>query len=296
VDNQALSRSLVLILVGLTRKLLFANLLFAYIPWKSFSGNPADFSNMEQLGWLVVYSFALYNDFAGYTGIVRGVSGLFGIELSPNFNTPYFSKNFTEFWTRWHISLSQWLRDYIFFPVSRALARRFPNRNGWQNVVIPPMLTMLVSGFWHGPNWQMLLWGGLHGTYLVVERVLILRRPPQPVAANTFWMDWGSRIVTFLFVALAWVPFAMRIPLALNFWKQLFIGDWIGMVDNRLLFALVVLIPSLWLDWAQDKKADETFFLHQNQFVQSALLASVIVALLIVTTYGAGQPFIYQGF
>jgi alginate O-acetyltransferase complex protein AlgI len=69
----------------------------------------------------MIYAFALYNDFAGYTNIVRGVSGLFGIELSANFQTPYFSRNFTEFWKRWHITLSEWLRDYIYFPISRVL-------------------------------------------------------------------------------------------------------------------------------------------------------------------------------
>ncbi len=177
VDNQGLSRSLTLILVGLTRKLLIANLLFAYTPWKLLNSNPSTFSKLELIGWLVIHSFGLYNDFAGYTSIVRGVSGLFGIELSSNFNIPYFSKSFTEFWNRWHITLSQWLRDYIFFPTSRALARHFPNRNAWQNLVIPPLVTMLVSGIWHKPNWQMLLWGGMHGSYLVAERLIGLWRP-----------------------------------------------------------------------------------------------------------------------
>jgi len=93
VDNRVLTRSLILILVGLTRKLLIADLLFAHLPWDTFIGDPGVFSKMELIGWLIVYSFGLYNDFAGYTSIVRGVSGLFGIELSANFNTPYFSKN-----------------------------------------------------------------------------------------------------------------------------------------------------------------------------------------------------------
>ena len=111
VDNQALSRSLILILVGLVRKLLIGDLLFAHIPWEAFTGEPGVFSKIELIAWLTVYAFALYNDFAGYTLIVRGVSGFFGIELSPNFRAPYFSRNFTEFWNRWHITLSEWLRD-----------------------------------------------------------------------------------------------------------------------------------------------------------------------------------------
>jgi alginate O-acetyltransferase complex protein AlgI len=296
VDNQALSRSLVLIIVGLVRKLLVADLLFAHLPWESLIGEPNVFSKMELIGWLVVYAFGLYNDFAGYTSIVRGVSGLFGIELSSNFNTPYFSKSFAEFWNRWHITLSQWLRDYIFFPVNRALARRFTNRNGWQTLVIPPMLTMLASGFWHGPNWQMLLWGALHGFYLVAERLITLRQPPHPKGQKVHWIDRISPLVTFLLVALAWVPFTMRIPNAVDFWQQLFIGNLFGMKDSRLLFPLTVLIPAIWLDWIQYDKAEETFFLHQKQVVQAALLATAIILILVVTSSGAGRPFVYQGF
>jgi alginate O-acetyltransferase complex protein AlgI len=296
VDNQALNRSLVLILVGLTRKLLIANLLFAYLPWKPLVADPGVFSKVELLGCLVVYSFGLYNDFAGYTSIVRGVSGLFGIELSSNFATPYFSRSITEFWTRWHITLSQWLRDYIFFPVSRVLARRVPNRKSWQNLVIPPMLTMLVSGFWHGPNWPMLLWGAIHGVYLLAERLITLRQPLRSMDLKAHWTDWISGPVTFLLVALAWVPFIMRVPQVVEFWKQVLLGKLFGLQDYKLVYSLVVLIPSLCLDYAQYKEADEAFVLRLSPVLQSTLLATIILLLLIVTVSGPGQPFVYQGF
>ena len=297
VDNQVLARALVLILIGLTRKLLIANLLFAHLPWDDFIGNSSIFSRFELFGWLVVYAFGLYNDFAGYTNIVRGVSLLFGIELSANFNAPYFSRSITEFWNRWHITLSQWLRDYIFFPVNRALAKRFGSGN-MLTMVIPPMLTMLVSGFWHGPNWQMLVWGGLHGTYLVGERLLTARRSPSGGVQNRVWAGQATQLFTFLLVAFAWVPFAMRMPFAIDFWQQLLVGNNVfGLINYRLLFSLIFLIPSIWLDTVQSRESDETaFFLHQTQTAQAALLATVIVLLLVVTSSGAGQPFIYQGF
>lgn len=296
VDNQALSRSLVLILVGLTRKLLIANLLFTYTPWKLLNENPRIFSKLELIGWLVVYSFGLYNDFAGYTSIVRGVSGLFGIELSANFNIPFSAKTFTEFWNRWHITLSQWLRDYIFFPVSRMLARRFPDKNAWQNIIVPPMLTMLVSGIWHKPSWHMLLWGGLHGVYLVAERLLLLWRPDWIQNTKKGPLSWFSTATVFLLVALAWVPFSMSLSSTLNFWQQLWFGNLFGLVDNRLVYSLAALIPAVSLDWVQFKKADEVFFLQQRWVVQALWLATVITLILIVTDSGAGQPFIYQGF
>ena len=292
VDNQGLVRNLILILVGLTRKLLIANPLFAHLPWEDFIGNQSVFSTTEQIGWLIIYAFALYNDFAGYTSIVRGVSGLFGIELSKNFNTPYFSKNITEFWNRWHISLSHWLRDYIFFPINRALAQRSSNRNSWYVLAIPPMITMLVSGFWHGPNWQMLLWGALHGLYLVIERFINLRRLP----GNRNSSGSISRLITFLIVILAWPPFAMRIPFALNFWQQLLVGNLFGMRDYRILFSLALLLPAIWLDWIQYNKADESFFLEQKPITQAFMLATVVMLLILITSLNAGQPFVYQGF
>jgi len=296
VDNRALSRSVILIFVGLTRKLLIADLMFAHFPWGAFAVEPEAFSKIELIGWLGIYAFALYNDFAGYTSIVRGVSGLFGIELSPNFNTPYFAKNFTEFWNRWHITLSHWLRDYIFFPVNRALARRFGTGNRWQTLVIPPMLTMLVSGFWHGPNWQMLLWGILHGLYLVGERLFMLRRQARPEGQKVRWPSWGSTLIVFILVVLAWVPFAVRIPTALSLWNQLLIGNVFGFRDQGLVFPLMVLIPAIWLDLAQYNKAEEIFFLRQSQFAQATILATAMILILVVTSSDAGQPFVYQGF
>ncbi len=296
VDNRALSRSVILIFVGLTRKLLIADLMFAHFPWGAFAVEPEAFSKIELIGWLGIYAFALYNDFAGYTSIVRGVSGLFGIELSPNFNTPYFAKNFTEFWNRWHITLSHWLRDYIFFPVNRALARRFGTGNRWQTLVIPPMLTMLVSGFWHGPNWQMLLWGILHGLYLVGERLFMLRRQARPEGQKVRWPSWGSTLIVFILVVLAWVPFAVRIPTALSLWNQLLIGNVFGFRDQGLVFPLMVLIPAIWLDLAQYNKAEEIFFLRQSQFAQASILATAMILILVVTSSDAGQPFVYQGF
>jgi D-alanyl-lipoteichoic acid acyltransferase DltB (MBOAT superfamily) len=296
VENEALSRSLVLILIGLGRKLLIADLLFAHLPMGELTGTPDVFSKLELIGWMSVYAFALYNDFAGYTSIVRGFSGLFGIELSPNFNTPYFSKSFTEFWTRWHITLSQWLRDYIFFPVSRVVARGFTNRNGWQNIVIPAIITMLVSGFWHQPNWQMLLWGALHGLYLVGERVITLRQPPGLSVQKPYWMGWISMGIVFFLVVVAWVPFMMRVSSAIDVWNQLLVGPIFGFRDYRLFYSLSILAVALGLDYAQYRKADEVFFLRLNPTLQSAILATVLALLLIVSSAGEGQPFVYQGF
>ena len=206
VDNDVLARSFALIVIGVVRKVVFADTLFTMLParlWKE----PERFSSPELIVYLIVYAFALYNDFAGYTGVVRGVSGLFGIELAPNFNIPYFSRNLSEFWNRWHITLSQWLRDYIYFPTSRALLRRNPSLTNVPNIFLPPLLTMLASGLWHGTGWGMLLWGALHGVYLIVERLLSLWRPAGPPHLQPRWRQGLATTLVFVLVMLAWVPF-----------------------------------------------------------------------------------------
>jgi D-alanyl-lipoteichoic acid acyltransferase DltB (MBOAT superfamily) len=169
-DAQAAERNFWLIVVGVIRKIVLADSLSSIIPAAIFL-HPETFAGQDLVVYLLAYAFVIYNDFAGYTSIVRGVSGFFGIELTNNFKLPYFSRSISEFWERWHVSLSNWLRDYIFFPTSRALLKRKTRQAQVANLVVPPMLTMLVSGMWHGIGWNFLFWGGLHGFYLIVERL-----------------------------------------------------------------------------------------------------------------------------
>jgi D-alanyl-lipoteichoic acid acyltransferase DltB (MBOAT superfamily) len=220
-DRELAERSLAMILTGLFRKIVFANPLFNLIPPDAFL-NPSSYSGLNLLFWLLAYAIALYNDFAGYTLIVQGVSLWFGIELIDNFNLPYLSRNIAEFWARWHISLSNWLRDYIYFPLSRALLKRSPERNRVFNLILPPLVTMLVSGMWHGLSWNLLVWGGLHGIYLIVNRIPSFWRFSVPLDEQPRWQQNLGRVGTFIFVILAWVPFRMQLPIAFQYWKGLF--------------------------------------------------------------------------
>ncbi len=316
VDSGLITRSLALIAVGLVRKLFVADSLMALAPADAFT-NPAAYPAQHLVTWLLAYAFALYNDFAGYTGIVRGVSGLFGIELARNFIRPYFARNFTEFWKRWHISLSEWLRDYIFFPTTRALLKLIPNRQHALNLILPPMVTMLVSGMWHGLSAHMLVWGGLHGLYQVVERVLSLRRPNRPPQELPRWRQSLSMGLVFILAALAWVPFRMELGAAGQYLLGMFDpGNWAavglrraasdllngkgfwawpgyGIPDPRVF---LVILPSLWLDWRQEKKDDELFFLKWPLWGQVGLLALAILAILLVSGADQQVPFVYQGF
>ena len=296
VDNDLLARSLTLIVVGLVRKIVLADPLTALIPDFAFF-LPGRFSAPELAFYLLAYAFALYNDFAGYTSIVRGVSGLFGIELSPNFLQPYFSRTFTEFWNRWHISLSQWLRDYIYFPLSRALARRYPNRQHVVNLVVPPLVTLLVSAIWHA-TWlhrTVLLWGLLHGLYLIGERVLWLNRPLPPPDRWRRYQQWLGVLIVFVLVTLAWVPFreGSGFVQTLQVWRRLLdLHGWV-MPDLRIL---ILVIPSLWLDWLQWRQRDDTVFLRWPLLARSMALAVALVAIYINLNPNGSAPFVYQGF
>ncbi len=247
---------------------------------------------------------------------MRSVSGLFGIELSRNFMRPYFSRDFTDFWKRWHISFSEWLRDYIFFPTTRRLMRTYRDRQHIINLVVPPMATMLVSGLWHGVSWQMVLWGGLHGIYQVVERLISLRRPPVQPEQQPKWRKAGAVALVFVLTVLAWLPFRMDVPTAWEYLQGMFTpaqwaspalrqaasdllrgrGFWswpeYGLPDPRVF---LVILPSLWLDWRQEKH-EELFFRNWSPWGQAALLAAAVLLLLLVSGADAQVPFVYQGF
>jgi D-alanyl-lipoteichoic acid acyltransferase DltB (MBOAT superfamily) len=295
VDNDVLTRSFTLMMVGAFRKLIIADTLTIMIPWDVFEA-PSNFGAVELWGWLFVYGFALYNDFAGYTSIVRGISGLFGIELSFNFQHPYFSRNFGEFWNRWHITLSHWLRDYIYFPTLRSLLRRNRSRTNLFNIVIPPLVTMLVSGLWHGFSLNMLVWGGLHGVYQMGERALFLRGAIVSPDKRPRWRQVFAMGVVFLLVMWAWVPFRVEMPLAIEFWKRLLAFGDFGLRYRRLVFAIGYLIVAVLLDLIQWYYQDEVVFLRWPRLIQASVLAAVIFLIILVSGDAEITPFVYQGF
>ncbi len=194
VDASGLQRAFVRILTGLIRKLVIANALSSYLPLKLFS-QPDQFSTFQLISGVFVYSFWIYNDFAGYTDIVRGVSGLFGIELSANFKTPYLATGFSDFWNRWHMTLSHWLRDYIYFPLSRSLLRRKMSPKSVAYIAIPPIVTMLISGLWHAFGAYMLAWGFMHGVYQATEKYISTRKPAL-LGESRRWFAAGLAVIS----------------------------------------------------------------------------------------------------
>jgi alginate O-acetyltransferase complex protein AlgI len=295
VDNQMLVRSATLISIGLVRKILVADTLVASLPGDVFE-LPSYFSALELWFWLFVYAFSIYNDFAGYTSIVRGVSSLFGIELSVNFDYPYFSRSFSEFWNRWHITLSHWLRDYIYYPLSRALLRRIRARNHPANLILPPLTTMLVSGLWHGFSWHMLLWGGLHGMYLILERVFYLWRPSGLPRERILWRQLASVAVIFILVSIAWVPFRMELPVAFQYWLGMLNWSSIVLRYNRALLILPLLVAIVGFDLLEYKRQGELTLSGFPRLVQASFFGAVLFMIFLITQSEQGEVFIYQGF
>ena len=291
VDGTALARGLGLILVGLLRKVILADRLTSFLPPTIFSG-PAAFSSLEKIIWLLVFTFGLYNDFAGYTSIVRGLSALMGIELSPNFRQPFFANSLSDFWTRWHISLSFWLRDYIFFPARRWLMqRRWPQL---VTIILPPLVTMLASGLWHGAYVSVLVWGGLHGTYLVLEQLFKSKAPrPSNRIRSTL-----SVLAVFSITTLTLIPFAASsLRTALEYFTGLFaftaqITTTIPVPDLLAAAAL-----TLWLDWQESRHSTDAFFLKWTPRAQAWGFTLALWLLILFLGPQAGLvTFVYQGF
>lgn len=295
VDNRVIAQSVMLIFVGLVRKLIIADTLTASFLPDVFEA-PAKYTPPELVVWLAIYAFALYNDFAGYTDMARGISGFFGIHLSPNFRAPYFSRNFTEFWKRWHITLSEWLRDYIYYPISRAISRSNSRYRSLANLVMPPLITMLVSGMWHGLSLHMFFWGGLHGSYLIVERIPALWRPIVSPQHQPLWRQWLGMTVVFSLMTLTWVPFRWELPAALQLWEALLNWSDAAIRYRRMLLVLPLLLGSLVIDFVQHWSEDEFIFLKWPSLTKAACMATVLFLIFILTAGDFEQPFVYQAF
>ena len=163
---------------------------------------PMSFTSINLWVAVVFYSFQIYCDFSGYSDIAIGFARVLGFDFPENFRTPYFSQNFSEFWRRWHISLSSWLRDYLYISLGG-------NRHGKFNTYKNNMLTMLLGGLWHGANWTFVFWGFLHGLYLIVQRFLgkpfgnLMRALYFPNALKV----GVNIIIVYFFTCLAWIFF-----------------------------------------------------------------------------------------
>ncbi|GAB4339057.1 MAG: MBOAT family protein [Candidatus Abyssubacteria bacterium] len=217
-DDEAV-RGIFLIVQGLVKKIAFADFLGGYVD-KMFAA-PDEFTGLASLVGIYAYAFQIYFDFSGYTDIAIGCGKLFGFTIPINFNLPYISKSPREFWRRWHISLSTWLRDYLYIPLGG-------NRKGEGRTHVNMMITMVLGGLWHGANWTFVLWGAYHGVLVSAQRFLEERFPfVRKIISSDSPLSFAlSACVTFHLVCLGWILFrAHSVSEAATVLGNVFVGN-----------------------------------------------------------------------
>jgi alginate O-acetyltransferase complex protein AlgI len=281
-----------LVLLGYFKKVAIADTL-APIVGKIFDA-PDGMSSGQLWTGVYAYTFQIYGDFSGYTDIARGISLILGFETMENFNTPYFSRNITEFWRRWHISLSTWFRDYLYIPLGG-------NRRGTARTYSNLLITMLLCGLWHGAAWSFALWGLLHGIYLAGHRITMRKRETSSSWPRTFsgWVIDAIKIFfTFHLVALTWVLFrSSDFKSAAVYLDGLFRFRDLTGFSVSVLFAGSLVIA---LDLAQTWCGSQTWLTDRQEL---RLLRYTLAQLLLISVFsaaiahlGTNTPFIYFQF
>ena len=279
------SRGLLLMTLGLTKKMAFAD-QFARIANGYFSnvaGNPGILT-----AWSGVFAFGLqiYFDFSGYTDMAIGMALLLGFHFPVNFRRPYLASSITDFWRRWHISLSSWLRDYLYIPLGG-------NRHGRWKTYRNLMLTMLLGGLWHGASWNFMIWGGYQGVLLSVERLVRGDRPAQDG-----WEDWlypVRALATFGLALIGWVFFrAANLTESMAVLRQMF-----GRTPGHLLLepwhwglAAVSLVVAL----GEEKSEWLERLAKAPVLAYASGLAAMFFFLEMFGAFDAAIPFIYFQF
>jgi alginate O-acetyltransferase complex protein AlgI len=287
VTQANLERGLLLFGMGLLRKVAIADP--AGMLADGYFANPSSFATIPLVCGLVLYGLQIYNDFAGYSDMARGAAWLLGFDLMRNFRHPYFAKNIADFWKRWHISLSTWLRDYLYIPLGG-------NRKGAARTTINLFLTMLLGGLWHGASWNFVIWGGLHGTYLAAYHMWRRWRDsremqwkPYPLASRVI-----SSIAVYALVTFAWLFFrAHDSGTTIAYLSGLSALSQGG--EGALLPVFALWGLTLAIDLPQAVTDDELFALRWA-FVPRA--AAVAAACLVILFSGQmrHEPFIYFQF
>lgn len=306
-DTDRLRAGLVTILWGLFQKLVLADRLGVFV--NAVFGNIDACGTMELIAAAFAYTLQIYLDFSGYTCMALGFAQLLGIRLLENFNTPYFATSISDFWRRWHISLSSWFRDYLYIPLGGS-------RVGKARHLGNLFLTMVVSGIWHGSSWNFVFWGALHGLYQVAAQ---LTRPARNALQQKLHVDtrpfsyrFGQMLTTFCLVAFAWIFFrAESMGQAVYYLQRLFTrwNPWV-LFDGTFYGALTgVDGPVLWLGLALVLAVDllrsrtgrslPDWLLGQNTWFRWAFCLGLVVSVLVFGVYGvdfATSQFLYFNF
>jgi alginate O-acetyltransferase complex protein AlgI len=281
--SEDVSNGILLITLGLAKKMAFAD-QFAKVAndyFKNVSGNP---------GWLtawsgvVAFGMQIYFDFSGYTDMAIGMAKLLGFHFPVNFRRPYLAASITDFWRRWHISLSTWLRDYLYISLGG-------NRHGRWMTYRNLMLTMLLGGLWHGASWNFAIWGCYHGALLALERVF---RGNRPVREDWNWLYPLKALTTFGLVMISWVFFrAADLPQSLQVLRQMFRGHGHVLLANwHLELMAIALVAAV----VEEKFDGFERLLKGPMLAYASALALMLFCIEVFGVIDASIPFVYFQF
>jgi D-alanyl-lipoteichoic acid acyltransferase DltB (MBOAT superfamily) len=289
LSKSSANEAFYLITKGLIKKAFIADFIAQYSDIV-FSA-PEGFSGSEHVLASLCYTLQIFLDFSGYTDMAIGIALLLGYRLCLNFDSPYKAKNITDFWRRWHISLSSWLRDYVYIPIGG-------NKKGFLLQLLFLLTTMLIGGLWHGADWKFIFWGGAHGLLLILHK---LWQKFSPKINYGRWFSYLAWILTFSCVALLWIPFrANSMEETWMIYGKIFSEQNFtvikGIVETNPLLIVILfvgfflaILPSIWKN-----KIIQSYF--RLDFYMKIIVLAIVIQGVIQIKSSTVQPFIYFQF
>lgn len=293
VSNEMFGQGVFFIVSGLFKKAVISDYISVNFVERIFE-NPGLYSGIENLFGIYGYALQIYCDFSGYSDMAIGLALLLGFRFPMNFNSPYKSDSVTEFWHRWHISLSTWLRDYLYISLGG-------NRKGKIRTYINLILTMLLGGLWHGASWNFVVWGGLHGVALAVHKFIrsILGREKNYQSSGI--KKFFAVIITFHFVCFCWIFFRnTTFDGSVTMIKQIFSSfhpELFGQLVSGYWKVFLLMALGFVLHWCPDRWQNTcSNTVTKMPLIMQALLIIIVIFIVIQIKSSDIQPFIYFQF
>lgn len=291
INNNNIFIGLRRFVIGLSKKVLIANIIGETVD-DVFELPINELSSITIIVTILAYSFQIYFDFSGYSDMAIGLGKMMGFSFPENFNFPYIAKNITEFWRRWHITLSNWMRDYLYIPLGG-------NKKGIKRTYYNLIIVFLISGFWHGASWNFVVWGIYHGCFLVLERLFLIKLTAKfPKGVNV--------IFTFLIASFGWLLFRVdSLSEAISYLEALgnnefYQPEWNQFFTNKFYFTLLIASTFSFMGYKYEEKLNRLITsipLTKLKLVSSVMITLILFLLSLGELFASGfNPFIYFKF
>jgi len=290
ISLRNIEKGIQIFLMGLFKKIVIADNLSVFVD--QVFEKPAAFHSITVILAVIAYSIQIYFDFSGYSDMAVGSAKCLGYDFNRNFNMPYISKNVSEFWKRWHISLSTWLQEYLYIPLGG-------NRKGKVRTYFNLMATMVLGGLWHGASWNFVIWGALHGIALCVHKIFrsVVKNKKGTAVGNVI-----SILLTYVFVCVCWVPFrSTDTAITFEIIERMFIWqNGIIHIYSWVVVAIAVVIIGTAVAVFKERKKPQPvsgyYPIFNLEKFGSLTLLFVFIGIIVIFAYTKSSPFIYFQF